>query len=114
MKNIEKFTEEIKKQLLNVKLMGRDDRRYLYNNQPEYDNPFVTPIDRTKDESYVKIIEFKDGYECRDIYYTSVICEVKRWFKPEISEMQIEINRDGHFIISGVYISYEYWGKLDI
>ena len=62
MKNIENFKEEIKKQLLNVKLMGRDNRSHLFN-QPDDDNPFVKPIDHSKDDSYVKIVEIKDGYE---------------------------------------------------
>ena len=32
-------------------------------NQPDDDNPFVKPIDHSKDDSYVKIVEIKDGYE---------------------------------------------------
>ena len=113
MKNIEKIKEEIKKQLLNVKLIGRDNRIHLYN-QPADDSTFVKPIDRNEDKSYVKIIEFKDEYVCSDVYYAHVICEVKRWTKPEISEMKIEFDSDGYFIISGVYITFEYWGKIDI
>ena len=113
MKNIEKFTEEIKKQLLNVKLMGRDNRRYLYN-QPDDDSPFVTRIDHSKDETYVKIVEFKYGYEYKDGYTFHIMCEDHTWKKPELHEMKIEFDNDGYFIISGIYITFEYWGKIDI
>lgn len=113
MKNFETFTEEIKKQLLNVKIMGRDNRSYLYN-QPEDDNPFVKPIDPTKDKSYFKIVEFKYGYEYKGGCTFHIMCEVHRWKKPELQEMKMEIYEDGEYVISGVYISFGYWGKIDM
>ena len=115
MKNIEKVNEEIKNKLLNVKLMGRNDIRNLNYKKPEEENPFIIEYyDPTKDESYVKIIEFKYGYVYKGGYTAYAICEVKRCSKPEISEMKIEFDNDGYFIISGVNISFEYCGKIDI
>ena len=115
MENTEKFVEEIKKQLLNVKLMGRDDIRNLNYKKPEEENPFfIEYYDPAKDKTYVKMIEFKYGYAYNGGYTAHAICEVKRWRKPEISEMEIEFDNDGYFTISGVYISFEYCGKIDI
>ena len=117
MKNFETFTEEIKKQLLNVKIMGRDDIRNLNYKKPEDDeeNPFIISYyDPTKDDSYFKIVEFKYGYEYKGGCTFHIMCEVNRWKKPELQEMKMEIYEDGEYNISGVYISFEYWGKIDM
>lgn len=114
MKNIEKFAEEIKKQLLNVKLMSRDDIRLLNYKKPEEENPFIEYYDPTKDESYFKIVEFKDGYEFRGGYTLFITCELHRYRKPEIHEMDVDFYNDGTFKVFSHYISFEYWGKIDI
>ena len=36
------------------------------------------------------------------------------WREPEIDEMIIEFDCDGYYEIFSNYISFEYWGKIDI
>ena len=113
MKNIKKVKEEIKKQLINVKLMCRDDRRNLYNQPKDVDeDSFMMPYDPSKDDSYFKIIEFNDDYKISDGYY--IICEVKKWETPEIMEMKIEFDNDGYFHIYADYTLADYYGKIDM
>ena len=117
MKNFETFTEEIKKQLLNVKIMNNTDFRYkkYYNmTEEERHGEFITLYDPTKDKSYFKIVEFKYGYEYKGGCTFHIMCEVHSWKKPELQEMKMEIYEDGEYVISGVYISFEYWGKIDM
>ena len=96
MKNIEKVKEEIKKQLLNVKLM-RSNVKSKYN-------------------TYFKIVKFKDGYEYKygDAYRIYITCEHDQWARPELWEMIIEFWTDGEYHIFCDFSVEDYWGKIDI
>ena len=119
MKNIEKFTEEIKKQLLNVKLMSNKDIRYkkYYNMKEEEkdkDNPFVIDYyDPYKDDTYFRILEFNYGYKTINGYVYYIICECPSYNDSEIMEMQIEYWNDGDFHIFADYTTTEYWGNIN-
>ena len=119
MENIEKFKEEIKKQLLNVKLMSNKDIRYkkYYNmteEEKDKDNPFVIEYyDPTKDETYFKILEFIDGYKTINGYVYYIICECPSYNDSEIKEMKIEYWNDGDFHIFADYTTTEYWGNIN-
>ena len=102
MKNIEKDKEEIKKQLLNVKLMYNTNIRL----KKYYD---------IKEDSYFKIVEFKDGSSFNGGYRFYIICETTvRKDNPEIMEMKVDFYDDGDYHIFCDYSYIEYWGKIDI
>ena len=117
MENIEKFAEEIKKQLLNVKLMHNKDIRFkkYYNmTEEEKDDPFgIEYYDPYKDETYFRILEFKDGYKTINGYVYYIICECPSYNDSLIFEMQIEYWNDGDFHIFADYTTTEYWGNIN-
>ena len=111
MENIEKIKEEIKKQLLNVKIMTITDSRWKDNyNITDPDDP------KNKYNTYFKIVKFKDGYEYKygDAYRIYITCEHDQWARPELWEMQIEFWADGEFHIFCDFSVEDYWGKIDI
>ena len=117
MENIEKFGEEIKKKLLNVKIMKNTDIRYkkYYNmTEEEKENPFgLEYYDPTKDDSYFKILEFKHGYNAINgcVYY--IICEFTSCNDSEVFEMEIQYWNDGDIHIFADYTVLEYWGNIN-
>ena len=117
MENIEKFAEEIKKQLLNVKIMHNTDIRFkkYYNmTEEEKDDPFgFECYDPYKDETYFRILEFKDGYKTINGYVYYIICECPSYNDSLILEMQIEYWNDGDFHIFSDYTTTEYWGNIN-
>ena len=117
MENIENFVEEIKKQLLNVKLMSNKDircKKYYNMKEEEKDNLFVIDYyDPYKDETYFKILEFKDGYKFINGYVYYIICECPSYNDSEILEMKLEYWKDGDFHIFSDYTTTEYWGNIN-
>ena len=87
MKNFETFTEEIKKQLLNVKLMYNTNIRLI----KYYD---------IKEDSYFTIVDFKDGHSFNGGYSFYIICETTvRKDNPEIMEMKVDFYDYGDYHI---------------